>query len=411
MNRTDYRENISMAMGSLRAHKMRSFLTTLGVIIGVMTVIVIASILTGMRENIISLIAQYGTENIYGFHLTQFTQRDPAERTRKPLHVQDAQALKKLSTAIYDVAYQGRLWGAHTLQYGGETYRRASITGVSPNYAVLTNFAVAEGRFLTEADELHRRPVCVLGMTVVEALFPHQRRIVGRSILVRGKRFTVVGVLEKHKSILLGDNPADNVVCMPYRTFRKAAPRSDWVYLIIQAKPGQLPKAFDEAERILRLQRGLRFNQPNDFDLSTADRMKERFDSITATMGLIAIAISGVGLLVGGIGVMNIMLVSVTERTREIGVRKAIGARRQDIVFQFLFEAMALTGSGGILGVVFAILISYLVIWLIPALPATIPLWAVMAGFLVSVSVGMIFGIWPAVKASRLDPIESLRYE
>ena len=411
MNRTDYLENIRMALGSLRAHKMRSFLTTLGVIIGVMTVVVVASILTGMRKNIISLIAQYGTENIYAFHLSQFTRRDPKERTRKPLQVQDAYALKSLSTAIEDAAYQGRLWGSHTVTYGGETYRRASIIGVSPNYAGLTNFSIEEGRFLTESDEQYRRRVCVLGMTVVEALFPHQQRIVGRSILIRGDRFTVVGILERHKSILLGDNPADNVICIPYRTFRKAVPRADPLYLIIHAKPGQLPKAMDEAERILRLQRGLRFNEPNDFDLSTSDRMKEQFDSITATIGLIAIAISGVGLLVGGIGVMNIMLVSVTERTREIGVRKAIGARRRDIIIQFVFEAMTLTGSGGILGIVFSILISYLVIWWIPQLPATIPLWAVTTGFLLSVSVGMIFGIWPAVKASRLDPIECLRYE
>jgi len=181
--------------------------------------------------------------------------------------------------------------------------------------------------------------------------------------------------------------------------------------LVIRAKEGQLPAALDQVEDVLRRQRRVRFNEPSNFDLSTASRIIEQFDAITAAVGLIAIAISSVSLLVGGIGVMNIMLVSVTERTQEIGVRKAIGARRRDVVRQFLYEAMALTLTGGVIGVALAVGVSGLLRLVLPALPAEIPLWAVIAGLLVSVGVGLGFGVWPARRAAALDPVEALRYE
>ena len=210
----------------------------------------------------------------------------------------------------------------------------------------------------------------------------------------------------------MGENEDDNVVFMPYRTGRIVAPRaSDWVLLVIRARSGQLAAALDQAEDVLRRRRGLRSNQPSNFDLSTADRIIQQFDGITAAIGLIAIAISSVSLLVGGIGVMNIMLVSVTERTQEIGVRKALGARRRDIVRQFLFEAIALTLSGGVLGVLLAVAVSWLLLWLLPSLPSQIPLWAVVAGLAVSIGVGLTFGVWPARRAAALDPVEALRYE
>ncbi len=415
MKRTQYLENIIMALATLRSHKMRSFLTILGVIIGVGTVIVIASILTGMRANIVSLVEQYGTDNIYAFHLTtgpSLGPRDRREYLRKPLTVENAQALKRQSTAIQDVAYTGfSFWMNRTMKYGKETYRQANVQGVSPNIASVTNVALAEGRFITEADDLRRNYVCVIGPSVVDALFPNTRSILGKKVQLGKDHFIVIGLLEKRKTSLFGDEDQDNIVYIPYRTLRKMSPRADWLFLNIRAYPGQLAKALDETESILRRERGLRFDQPDNFDLSTADRIIQQFDDITANIGLIMIAISGVGLLVGGIGVMNIMLVSVTERTREIGVRKAVGAKRQDITFQFLFEAMTLTTLGGLIGIVLAISVSYIVMWFFPSLPASVPLWAVITGFLVSMTVGMVFGVWPAVKAARLDPIESLRYE
>ncbi|RPI26252.1 MAG: FtsX-like permease family protein [Acidobacteria bacterium] len=415
MNKNQYLENIIMGLGTLRGHKIRSLLTILGVIIGVMTVIVIASILTGMRQNIVNLVEEFGTDNIYAFHLTtgpSFGHRDRREWNRKPLRVEDAMAIKAGTDAVREVTWEGFAFGrAPTLKYAAESYKQGRVRGVSPAYAEVTNMVLSEGRFFGETEDTRRAQVCVLGVSVVEALFPNTDTIVGRSIQIDGNSFSVVGVLEKRKSSFMGENEEDNMVLIPYRTFRKLNPKSDWLFILIRANEGQLGRALDNIEAILRRQRNVRFDKENDFDLTTADKMVEQFDSITASIGIIAIAISGVGLLVGGIGVMNIMLVSVTERTREIGIRKAVGARRQDITFQFLFEAMTLTTVGGVIGIVLAALASYIIMFLVPALPAQVPLWAVIAGFTVSLFVGLVFGVWPAVKASRLDPIECLHYE
>ena len=235
---------------------------------------------------------------------------------------------------------------------------------------------------------------------------------VGREVDFAGRNFTVVGVLDKRKGGFMGENEDDSAVLFPYRTARRLAPTtSDYLMLVIRARSGQLPAALDQVEDVLRRQRKVRSNKPSDFDLSTASRVIEQFDAITAAVGLIAIAISSVSLLVGGIGVMNIMLVSVTERTQEIGVRKAIGARRKDVVRQFLYEAMALTLTGGVIGVALAVAVSGLIRLLVPTLPAEIPPWAVVAGLLVSIGVGLGFGVWPARRAAALDPVEALRYE
>lgn len=414
MNATQYRENTLMALETLRSHKMRSFLTVLGVIIGVLTVIVIASILTGMRSSIIALVEEFGTNNIYAFHLNtgpQLGRRDRSEWQRKPLTTDDARAIREQADAVSEVSYTGFYLRNPSIQYRDNTYRQGNLEGVSPQHASVTNIAVSEGRFVSEIDDRRRNNVAVIGVDVAEALFPNYSRVVGRTILIEGNQFTVVGVLEQRKATFFGENDEDRIVYIPYRTFRKVSPRSEWVLLVMSIKPGQIVRGMDQIEAILRRQRGLRFNEPNDFDITTSDRLIEQFDEITSTIGLAAIAISAVGLLVGGIGVMNIMLVSVTERTREIGVRKAIGAKRDDIIYQFLFEAMTLSTSGGLLGILLAILVSYIILWFIPNMPASIPVWAVLTGFGVSVSVGLVFGVWPAVKASRLDPIESLRYE
>ena len=412
-------ETLKMALDSVRSHKFRSFLTVLGIVIGVMTAIVIASILTGLRQNIVAIIEEYGTNNIYAFHLsTGFGPEDRSERSRKPLTPGDAEAIKSSCPSVEDVAlvapnvgYTGGPFDDNII-YNGLNYRWGNTQGVSANYADITNITLKEGRFISEADDLQRRNVLVIGVNAAEALFPSQDTgIVGTLVKMGGHTFEIVGVLEKRKAGFFGENDEDNAVFLPFRTAQKLAPARGYLLLVIQGRAGQLNDALEESREILRRRRNVNFNDPDNFDIKTADKFIEQFDSITAMVGLIAIAISSLGLLVGGIGVMNIMLVSVTERTKEIGIRKAIGARRRDIVRQFLFEAMTLTFLGGLIGVVLAVSISKLIMLLFPSLPAQIPLWAVISGLTVSVGVGLVFGVWPARKASRLDPIECLRYE
>ncbi len=405
-----------MALDNVRAHKFRSFLTVLGIVIGVTTVIAIASILTGLRANIIQFVEEYGTNNIYAFHLSTgitLGAHDRSERTRKPLHSEDGEAIRQFAPAVQDVANQGFIeWNFDkNLTYGGQTYKQGNLEGVSANYAAITNASMQEGRFISELDDQHRRDVMVIGNGAAEALFPGGAQPVGREVMMGGKPYEIIGVLEKRKGSLLGESESDNSVMIPFRTLRKVSPRSEWMMLIVRAHSGQLKQALDQVEDVLRRQRGVKFDEKNNFDLQTADRFIEQFDSITAMVGLVAIALSSVGLLVGGIGVMNIMLVSVTERTAEIGVRKAIGARRRDITNQFLFEAMTLTFLGGVLGVLLAVAVSQIIILIFPSLPASIPLWAVVTGLVVSAGIGLVFGVWPARKAARLDPIEALRYE
>jgi putative ABC transport system permease protein len=409
-------DTLRMALDNVRAHKLRSFLTVLGVVIGVLVVVVISSILTGMRANIVAAVEEYGTNNIFAFHLStgpSLGPRDRREYTRKPLKVEDAEAIKELAPAVEDVALLGWAWlPDRKMTYGANKYDQARIQAVSANYLNVTNMTMREGRFLSESDDHNRRDVMVIGANVAEALFLHKTQIAGSEVHFAGRMFTVVGVLDKRKGGFMGENEDDNEVFLPYRTVRKLLPRtSDYLMLIVRTKTEKLQAGLEQVEDILRRRRGVRANQPNNFDLSTADRVVSQFDQITAAIGLFAIAISSVGLLVGGIGVMNIMLVSVTERTQEIGVRKAIGAKRRDIVRQFLFEAMLLTFTGGVLGVLLAAVVSQIVVVLVPGLPAQIPAWAVAAGLAVSIGVGLAFGVWPARKAARLDPVEALRYE
>jgi putative ABC transport system permease protein len=413
------RETLGMALDSIRGHKFRSFLTVLGIVIGVLTAIVIASLLTGMRQSIVSMIEEYGTNNIYAFHLSTGprTGEDRSERLRRPLTVPDAEAIRAQASAVQDVAivapnvgYSGGPFDDN-ITYQGHNYRWGNTSGVTSNYANVVNISLKEGRFISELDDEQRANVLVIGVNAADALFPGQNQIAGTQVRMGGYNFEIIGVLEKRKAGFFGENEEDNAVFLPFRTAQKVAPARGYMLFVIQGRSGQVSEALTQSEEILRRRRHVKFGDPNNFDIKTADKFIEQFDSITAMVGLIAIAISSLGLLVGGIGVMNIMLVSVTERTKEIGIRKAIGARRKDIVRQFLFEAMMLTFLGGVLGVLLAVGISRLLLFLIPSMPASIPMWAVVSGLTVSIGVGLIFGVWPARKASRLDPIECLRYE
>ena len=408
-------ETLRMALENVRSNKLRSGLTILGIVIGVVVVVVVASILTGMRAGLVASIEEYGTNNIYAFHLStgpRLGPRDRAEYKRKPLVPGDGDAIREQAVAVEDVANAAWAWQIdRTLVYQGAKYRDGNLQGVTANYGAVTNLGLREGRFFTEADDEHKRNVMVIGPSAADALFSHLREVAGAEVTLAGRAFRVVGVLEKRKSGFLGENEEDNSIYIPFQTIRKMEPRTRDVMLVIQARSGQVLTALDQVEDVLRRRRGLRSNQDSNFDLSTADKFIEQFDRITAAIGLITIAISAVGLMVGGIGVMNIMLVSVTERTHEIGVRKALGANKGDIVRQFLFEAMALTGLGGILGLVVAVGVSWIVMLLVPGLPASIPPWAVATGLIVSVGVGLASGVWPARKAAALDPVEALRYE
>ena len=409
-----------MALESVYSHKFRSFLTILGIVVGVFTAIVVASILTGLRQSIVAMIEDYGTNNIYAFHLTTgFGDANRDERNRKPLTLKDADAILSQSNAVEDITAVAPgigNFGAESfddnMTYKDRNYRWAQTDGVEPNYPNISNLILREGRFISISDNQQRRNVLVIGVNAADALFPNEEgRIIGKFVRMNGQQWEIIGVIEKRKAGFFGENEEDRKIFMPIRTARKVAPQRNYVLLIIKAKTDSVQEALLDTESVLRGRRKVKFGEPNDFDIKTADSFIEQFDSIIGGVGLAAIAISCLGLLVGGIGVMNIMLVSVTERTKEIGIRKAIGATKGAIVLQFLLEAMTLTFFGGIIGVVSAVAIAQLIMLFVPGLPAAIPLWAVILGLTVSTGVGLIFGVLPARKASKLDPIECLRYE
>jgi len=411
-------EVLKMAYDSILSHKFRSVLTILGIVVGIVTAIVVASILTGMRQSIVSIVEDYGTNNIYAFHLSMGGANNRDERNRKPLTDADAGALFAQSSSIEDIALVNPGIGNFgpsfddNMKYEGRNYRWANVDGVSTNYDRISNLTIREGRWLTEADNQQRRNVVVIGVDAREALFPNpDDSPIGKVVRMNGDTWEIVGVIEKRKAGFFGENEEDRKVFMPYRTSRKVAPLRDFLLLIIEGKGGKLSDAVAEIEAVLRQRREVKFGDKNDFDLKTADSFIEQFDGIIGGVGAAAIAISCLGLLVGGIGVMNIMLVSVTERTKEIGIRKAIGATRSAIVFQFLAEAMTLTFFGGVIGILLAVGISNLLMILIPTIPAKVEAWMIITSALVSVGIGLIFGVLPARKAAKLDPIECLRYE
>jgi putative ABC transport system permease protein len=408
----DHRENFTMAFETLLAHKFRSFLTVLGIVVGVSVVIIIASVLSGVKQNVVAEIESLGANNILAFHRGIISTGRPSreERMRKPLTVEDAKAIKEQCPSVDDVCWIGLPAAARiTIKYQDTTVRGGDFYGVSQNYSSVYNLKIADGRFFTQSEDDHRMPVAIMGPDTAKSLFVNANPI-GKQIIIQGHPFTVLGVAEKSSTgSMIGE--ADNYVYIPYGTFHKMMPWEKFHLLYIKAREGLRSEAMDESESLLRQRRGVKRSEPSNFTLTTSDMIIKQIDSVTAIIGMVVIAISSVGLLVGGIGVMNIMLVSVTERTREIGVRKALGATKKDIILQFLFEAMTLTGLGGVFGIIIAIAISLIIVAVVPQLPATVPLWAIITGLTVSVAIGLLFGVWPAKKAAQLDPIEALRYE
>ena len=411
-HRQPIRENLFLALDTLRTHKFRSFLTLLGVLIGTATVISVASIFKGLDQQLVDVAEGFGTRNLYiykfqpGIHF-KFTRE---ERMRKPLTYDQAMAIKDHCPSVESVGVEIFQWGPPvTAKYKGQAMEDAQLQGNTAEDFQITNAILKDGRLFTDIDDLHRRDVAVVGDDVVQRFFLNEDPI-GKELNVDGHTFQVIGTVAKRKGVL-GDSSNDRVIYIPYFTYKKSYPNAKENVITALAYQGKVNQAIDEITGLLRRLRNDKPSDPDSFGIATADTFIKDFRDIIGSVVLVTLVISSIGLMVGGIGVMNIMLVSVTERTREIGVRKAVGARSSDITWQFLLEAMTLTGAGGLMGIMAGYTLSFLIRTFFPALPSTVPVWSAVAGFVVSVAIGLFFGLWPAVKASRLDPIVALRYE
>ncbi|MDT5272822.1 MAG: putative transport system permease protein [Acidobacteriota bacterium] len=414
--RSDIYENFVMGLQTLRANKLRSFLTVIGVMIGVITVMLIASIISGIDEQVKKEIESFGTRSIFvmkfdpGIRVGRLSRE---ERMRKELTYDDALAISQLPALELGVPFldiTNNFFGKKiTVSTKGKTSEAVRLEGTLPDFMRAGTDVVSEGRFFSQFENDTNQRVAVVRSRVAEDFFPSMSPV-GQPIDIGGQEFKVIGVIQQREQLFGGSGSDDinNGIYVPFNVARKLKPNADDVSILAVARPGQMEAAKDQITDLLRVRRQVPFGQPNNFGMATADSIIEQFRSITGGVAIAMVAISSVGLMVGGIGVMNIMLVSVTERTREIGIRKAIGARRKDILWQFLIEAATLTGFGGLVGLAIGWALTLLVRLL---MPSYVPLWAPALGFIASVLIGIVFGLWPAWKAARLDPIEALRYE
>jgi putative ABC transport system permease protein len=404
------RNNAMLAFDTILAHKLRTLLTMLGVIIGTGTIIGVGSILTGFDGAITNVLKSFGPDSVIVFKTPAFSDPTPEERARKDLIYENVINLRDKCTACKTVSPM--LWpnGRQLIvtRYKGNAVYQTQLRGVEENYAQTGQIEMHAGRFFTDFENRHRESLAVIGADTEKALFSGVDPI-GKMISVDGKQAEVIGTMLRPAASFFGNS--DNRVLLPYFAMRRMYPNAKDLALIVVAREGMLPQALDQIRTSLRIDRHVPTNKPDDFALSTSQQMVEQFRQITSMTFLVMIVLSSIGLLVGGIGVMNIMLVSVTERTKEIGIRKAIGARRIDIITQFLLEATALTGLGGLIGLGFGWLIAMASKLVFTSLPTAVPAWAAIMGLGVSVGVGLFFGIWPASKAAKLDPVEALRYE
>ena len=411
-------ENFKMAFDTLRANKLRSILTIVGVVIGVITVMLMSSVISGIDTAFKKEIESFGTRSIflYKFDIGIRTSAPTREeRMRKPLTIEDAEALSTLpsvETAIPFLDVSNNYFGQKILVTGknGKTSAAVNMQGVLPDLEKSGTEVLVDGRWFTETESTFKRDVCMIGDTVKETYFPYESPI-GQTIEIGGREFTIVGQLQKREQLFGGgggNNDQSNIIYMPIGAALRLKPFADDIFILVVAREGMLEKAKDDVADLLRIRRDVKYGQKNNFAMETAASLLDQVRSITAATFLAMFVISSIGLMIGGLGVMNIMLVSVTERTREIGIRKAIGAKQSDILMQFLIEAATLTGFGGLLGLAIGWMLTFLVALFFPSY---VPWWAPIMGFGASVGIGVVFGLWPAWKAARLDPIESLRYE
>jgi len=411
-------ENFKMAIATLRSNKLRSFLTIIGVVVGVITVMLISSIISGIDMAVKKEVEQFGTRSIFLYKMDigiRHSAPTREERMRKPLTIADAEAVRNLPTIEVSVPFldiSNNFFGQKILVTGknGKTSSAVQLNGTLPDVEKSTTETLLEGRWFTESENESKADVCLIGAAVVENYFPFGSPV-GQTLEIGGREFRVIGTLEKKEQLFGGgggNNDQSNTIYMPIGAALRLKPYADDLFILAVAREGFLAEAKDQVQDLLRIRRDVKYGEPNNFAMETAASLVEQFQSITAGVALAMVVISSVGLMIGGIGVMNIMLVSVTERTREIGIRKAIGAKQSDILLQFLIEAATLTGFGGLVGLLIGWALTFLIALVFPSY---VPLWAPVAGFFASVGIGIIFGLFPAWKAARLDPIESLRYE
>jgi putative ABC transport system permease protein len=413
MKLVEFREALIMALGTFKQHKMRSFLTILGVLIGVAAIIGMVSLIEGLNKSMADQIESLGSNVIY---VTKFKpgivmgHRNASERNRPGITFDDAMAIKRYCPTVEAVSPQNfyNRPAGNIAKFKDNQAQNFRFFGALPDYEKVNNSFVERGRFITDTDVKFRAFVCVLGQDVVDALFPGINPI-GKEILANDNKYAVIGVMEKRQTVM--GSAENNFILIPYGTFQKIHPEELELWLACKASsPKQIEKAIDQITDLMRRRRGLKYKDESNFAVFTQENLLEMWTQLTQAIWLVMIIISSIGLMVGGVGVMNIMLVSVTERTREIGVRKAVGAKRSSILWQFLIEAMVLSGFGGFLGILVGIAISQFVA-LVSPLPAVVSVPWIVVGFCFSVGVAVVFGMYPAARASRLDPIEALRYE
>jgi putative ABC transport system permease protein len=402
-------ESVLAAFVAIRANKVRAMLTALGILIGVMNVVAMVSLISGVNTSVMDVFKQMGTNTftVSKMPVSNVNYAQYLDYMKRPdFTYDDAEAIERLCPSVVAVSPQSIVM--RKVRRGSESTREIPIVGVTPEFQYVTDSAVGEGRFFAWPESDRRSQVAVLGAPIKEHLFPGSDAA-GESVLIGGRRFLVVGVMTPAGEMF--GQSLDDYVIVPFKTLNKVFGSRLTTRLSLKASSSdEIDRAMEQVERVLRVRRGLRPGEPNNFEIVTQSQLVEMYENLTRVTWIVMIGISAIALVVGGVGIMNIMLVSVTERTKEIGIRKAVGARSRDVAMQFLVEAAVLSGAGGLLGLLAALAIGLVIEKLTP-LPASLEPWSIVVALGVSIGVGVFFGLFPASKAARLDPIEALRYE